>query len=296
MTSSRAGIFVLLFLNNEYVDDELIRFEAANVAEQMRARFPGSDEFEIGMRAREVAREQVIGRVLLVQAARRDQAPIPDEAISVALAHATGGSSDSGGCMLTRNPEAIRDEVVSRLRIERHLTNVTASTARPGTREVSDFYHRNKEAFFLPERIRAAHIVKNIDETFVVKGEAERSAFSAITRVKELLRAGGSFGELADQYSDCPGRGGDLGVFARGEMVGEFDAVVFGLTVGAVSAIFRTCFGFHIAKLYERRPARVRPLKEVRVEIEQELWGRRRDEAIRGYISELRLKAEITRA
>lgn len=285
------GIFVLLFINSEYVDDELIRFESANVAAQIRTQYPGSDEFEIGMRAREIARERVIGRVLLVQAARQDPAPIAEQAIAAALAQAPGGSSDSGGCMLTRNPEALRDEVESRLRIERHLTSVTASVPRPGTREIVDFYERNKEAFFLLERVHAAHIVKNVDETF-----GEQEAFSAITEVEELLRANGRFEELADRYSDCPGRGGDLGVFARGEMVEEFDAVVFGLTVGTVSAIFRTCFGFHIAKLYERRLAGVRSLKEVRGEIEQELWGRRKDEAIHSYVSGLRSRAEIRRS
>ncbi len=284
-----------MFVNGEYVDDELIRFESANVAAQMRTRFPGSDEFEIGMRAREVAREQVIERVLLVQASRQDPAPISEEAIAAALAQGLAGGSGSGGCMLTRNPEALRDEVESRLRVERHLMSVTAPIGRPGTREVADFYDRNKETFFLPDRVHAAHVVKNIDETVVFKGDAEQVAFSTITKVEELLRAGGRFGELADRYSDCPGRGGDLGVFVRGEMVEEFDAVVFGLTVGTVSAIFRTCFGFHIAKLYGRRAAGIQPLKEVRAEIEQDLWDRRRDEAVRTYVSGLRLRAEIKR-
>lgn len=100
-----------------------------------------------------------------------------------------------------------------------------------------------------PETIHAGHIVRNVDEF-----TAEDSALAAIRSAQEELERGSSFEEAATRWSDCPD-GGDLGFFGRGEMVPEFERIVCSLRPGEVSDIFRTPFGFHIAKLYERREA-----------------------------------------
>ena len=61
---------------------------------------------------------------------------------------------------------------------------------------------------------------------------------------------------LATLYSQDPGstaKGGELGFFTRGDMVGEFEAAAFALKPGEVSPIIETNFGFHILQLIERR-------------------------------------------
>ena len=47
-------------------------------------------------------------------------------------------------------------------------------------------------------------------------------------------------------------------------MVEEFNDVVFNLGIGQISDIFRTRFGYHIAKVYDRKPAAIPPLTKVR--------------------------------
>eukprot|EP01102_Stenamoeba_stenopodia_P014584 TRINITY_DN4863_c0_g1_i1.p1 TRINITY_DN4863_c0_g1~~TRINITY_DN4863_c0_g1_i1.p1 ORF type:complete len:133 (-),score=46.75 TRINITY_DN4863_c0_g1_i1:382-780(-) len=56
------------------------------------------------------------------------------------------------------------------------------------------------------------------------------------------------FGKLAQQYSECSSgkKGGDLGWFPRGKMVGEFQNVAFATPVGGCSNIFKTANGYHI--------------------------------------------------
>ncbi|MGA8599714.1 MAG: peptidyl-prolyl cis-trans isomerase, partial [Bryobacteraceae bacterium] len=78
-----------------------------------------------------------------------------------------------------------------------------------------------------------------------------------------------------------------------GEMVEEFESVVFDLAPGEISNIFRSPFGFHIAKVYERRPAGARSLNEVRKDIERLIWNERKQEAIARYIDSLRSAADI---
>ncbi len=74
---------------------------------------------------------------------------------------------------------------------------------------------------------------------------------------RQITEEGKAFTDLAKAKSMCPsGRsGGSLGTFSKGDMVPEFDAVVFGtLAVGEVSAPVKTQFGYHLIQV-ERRMA-----------------------------------------
>ncbi len=76
-------------------------------------------------------------------------------------------------------------------------------------------------------------------------------------------------------------------------MVDEFEAVVFNLREGEISEIFRTPFGFHIAKLHEKRRPGIRPLPEVRAEIEAAILAERRTAMLEKMVLELRAGADI---
>jgi peptidyl-prolyl cis-trans isomerase C len=72
--------------------------------------------------------------------------------------------------------------------------------------------------------------------------------------LKTEIENGGDFAALAQQHSSCPsGRsGGDLGQFGPGQMVPEFDKVVFSADVGTVQGPVQTQFGFHLLEVTER--------------------------------------------
>jgi parvulin-like peptidyl-prolyl isomerase len=74
--------------------------------------------------------------------------------------------------------------------------------------------------------------------------------------VLKRARAGEDFGKLAQEFSSDPSnkdKGGDLGWFAHGQMVPEFDKAAFALKPGEISDVVQTPFGFHIIKLEERK-------------------------------------------
>jgi parvulin-like peptidyl-prolyl isomerase len=77
-------------------------------------------------------------------------------------------------------------------------------------------------------------------------------------------------------------------------MVEEFEEVIDALAPGEVSEIFETPFGFHLARLDDRRPERSKDLEEVRDEITRELLETNRDGAFKDFLNGLREKAEIT--
>lgn len=73
--------------------------------------------------------------------------------------------------------------------------------------------------------------------------------------LKKQIEGGTDFADLAKQHSKCPSgkAGGSLGEFGQGDMVPEFDAVVFGdLPVGQVSEPVKTQFGYHLLEVQKR--------------------------------------------
>ncbi len=72
--------------------------------------------------------------------------------------------------------------------------------------------------------------------------------------IKQQIEGGIDFAEMADKHSKCPSgkKGGDLGEFSPGQMVKEFDQVVFSEEVGKVLGPVQTQFGFHLIEITNR--------------------------------------------
>ena len=72
--------------------------------------------------------------------------------------------------------------------------------------------------------------------------------------IKNKIENGSDFADMAKQLSQCPSgqRGGDLGEFSPGQMVQEFDQVVFSEDIGKVHGPVQTQFGFHLIEITSR--------------------------------------------
>jgi parvulin-like peptidyl-prolyl isomerase len=105
--------------------------------------------------------------------------------------------------------------------------------------------------------------------------------------VLDRLEEGEDFATLAEELSKDPGSaelGGDLGWFARGMMVPEFDEVAFSLEPGEMSGVVETSFGFHIIVVEERDEER---------ELEAAMLNERKREAFEVWLLHLRAGATI---
>ena len=77
----------------------------------------------------------------------------------------------------------------------------------------------------------------------------------ACEELKSQIEGGADFAEVAKANSKCPsGRsGGDLGEFGPGQMVKEFDEVVFSADVGTLQGPVKTQFGYHLLEVTSRQ-------------------------------------------
>ncbi len=122
----------------------------------------------------------------------------------------------------------------------------------PSEREIDSLYTEISDSFTIPESRRVELIAIDKKPT-----EAdEREVLDRIEEIRGEIASGRDFAEMAKTYSEDPmtaEKGGDLGFFGRGDMVGEFEEAAFALDVGEISEPVRTEFGYHLIELEERK-------------------------------------------
>ena len=280
-----------LIVNGEKIEDSEIRQEAERLRPDYERVFKDQNTKEKEAQLLDWSRENVIERVLINQEAKKYEGQVSNEEIESALAELKrqyGGEGQFRGQFEGRDDKKIKEDIELQIRVERMFQDVCRDLAEPLDDAVLEYYEENKEQFTSAEQVRVAHIVKHIDWQ-----TDEATAYETTRRAEDKLKDGAVFEVLVAKYSDCPENGGELGYIMRGEMVEEFDDVVFNLDVGEVSGIFRTRFGFHIAKVYGRKPVVVRALEEVKDEITEEVKKQMREKATDEFIDQLRSKARI---
>ena len=113
--------------------------------------------------------------------------------------------------------------------------------------EIKEYYNLHKRDFFRPERIRVSQILL----------KTESKAIEILERVKTSTED--SFRKIAREESAGleADKGGEMGVFERGQLPYEMEKVIFSLNEGEISSILSTEYGFHIFRLDNRYTSEV---------------------------------------
>lgn len=163
-------------------------------------------------------------------------------------------------------------EVAEQARVEYVVLSLEGLLAqvKPGDGEVTAWYEGHQDRYQQAEERRASHIL------ILASGDMDREKARAKAEevLKEVQKSPARFAELARQHSQDPGsaeKGGDLGFFGRGMMVKPFEDSVFGLRENELSGLVQSEFGYHIIRLTEIKPGKLRSLADARSEIEDEL-------------------------
>ncbi len=272
-----------MYVNGEKIDEKHIQAQVEKLRPDYERVFTDKSDDERQKQLYEWSRENVIESVLLQQAARKNLDRVPSEAVDKVyeqFVKQNGGKSD--------NEQEVKAEIAERMSTEGLISSITGDVKEPSEKEIRKFYDADTDRFTMPEMVRASHIVIHHDPK--VEDEQVKKQMQGIL---EKLRDGADFGKIAGEHSSCPDNGGDLGYFPRGNMVAEFEDVVFDMEVGAVSEVFKTEFGYHIAKLTDKKPPTVCPLEDVREVIVRELTEQAKQKALEKFIDREKAKAAI---
>jgi len=153
---------------------------------------------------------------------------------------------------------------------------------------LKEYYNKNKEEFNQKESVHARHIL--------VKTEDEAKAIILELNPLSGIPLKTKFIELAKAKSTGPSgpKGGDLGFFATGQMVPEFDATVFKMKVASITPKpVKTQFGYHVIYLEEKKSAQTRSFDEVKPFIDQRLKMEKFKDVMGAKMEELQKKAVI---
>jgi peptidyl-prolyl cis-trans isomerase D len=141
-------------------------------------------------------------------------------------------------------------------------------------RELRALYEQRSSLYNMPEQVRARHILLLLGEE--ASAEETEAARLRAEEILEQIREGADFAALASELSEDPGsraNGGDLGFFARGQMVKEFADAAFSREPGTVGELVKSEYGYHIIRVEEHRDAQQRSFEEIREDLAAELMG-----------------------
>ncbi|MHC4111838.1 MAG: peptidylprolyl isomerase [Planctomycetota bacterium] len=280
-----------LIVNGEKVEESAIKQEFERLKPHYEQAFKDQPLEQQKSQLLDWSKENVIEMVLIRQEAKKHGAPIPEAELESVLAKTKEQYADQEQFYKdfeTEDDAKIKETLEMQIKVERTLEDICKNLPEPPQEDIDKCYDQNKEQFKSPEQIRVSHIVKHISWQ-----TDEAAAQNIIKKAQDELKKGVVFETLAQKYSDCPENGGDLGYITRGQMVEEFEDVVFNLGSSQTSGIFRTRFGFHIAKVYDRKPPVIPPLKEVKDQIINALKEQVKSKAIDDFIDKLKSKAKI---
>ncbi|MFB3166453.1 peptidylprolyl isomerase [Neobacillus sp. 179-C4.2 HS] len=205
--------------------------------------------------------EQLIADKIVASEAKKEKVTITDKELNEEvdkLKESYGGEEVFNQMLESNNTtvDALKDDLKNYLTIRKLLEPQIKITDE----ELQTYFDENKDSFGEAEQVKASHIL--------VADEATAK------EIKQKLADGADFAELAKEYSTDEGtkeNGGELGFFAKGTMVTEFDDVAFTLPVNEISDPVKTDYGYHIIKVEEKKEAKEANFDDSKKEITETL-------------------------
>ncbi|MEH7417642.1 peptidylprolyl isomerase [Neobacillus drentensis] len=148
--------------------------------------------------------------------------------------------------------------------------------------EMKTYFNENKDSFATAEQVKASHILVADEKT--------------AKEIKQKLDNGEDFATLAKKYStddSTKDNGGELGYFAKGTMVTEFDNAAFSLPVNTISDPVKTTYGYHIIKVEDKKAAQAANYEASKAEIKETLLDQKVDSEYQTWIDSKKKNYDI---
>ncbi|HEY0020098.1 MAG TPA: peptidylprolyl isomerase [Longimicrobium sp.] len=249
-------------------DTTLLRSDLLLAVEAMRAegRPVPTDPAEYQRMVQQLVDERV-SDLLLIEGARAAGETVSDEEVLASVEEQIGqvrqrfpneAAFNAALAEAGRTPESYRAELTRQFAdqtlVQRFIRKRVGEMAPPAVTdaEIRAFFEANRARF---GQRPASVSFQQVLVRPVASDSARAAALRTVGEMLKELNEGAEFEVLARRYGmdGTKDRGGDLGWFRQGQMVREFDRVVFGMRPGQTSGVVETEFGFHVIKLEKVR-------------------------------------------
>jgi peptidyl-prolyl cis-trans isomerase C len=180
------------------------------------------------------------------------------------------------GLSLSEWRTSLRDRILERLVFE----DLNKESPAPTLEELKAFYETQKESFKRKDQIYLRQIV--------VEDESKVDVLKKELKTKD-------FAVLAKRFSITPEakEGGLVGWIEKGT-VDYFDPL-FKLREGAISEVFQSPFGFHIARVERKQAARTLPFESVQGQLAQQMRAQKEQAIFKSWLDQQMRKSKILR-
>jgi parvulin-like peptidyl-prolyl isomerase len=154
--------------------------------------------------------------------------------------------------------------------------------------QVESYYHQHSQEWTTNDAVKLRMIK-------IVPGSEPEKKRKLIQEIHDKIVHGADFGDMARIYSEdsTQDANGDWGWVKRGDMSGELERTVFAQKTGKVSEVVALNQTFYLLLVEERKAGDVKPLKELRSDIEKHLMQIERQKLQQVWTDRLRKKAFI---
>jgi len=242
--------------------------------------------------------EGLIERELLFQASQKAGIQVKDQTIDEQLAaikkrFPNEAEFNTALSKMSLTEDEVKLQIARGLAIRELIEQQVTSKIVITDVETKAYYDANPQMFKQPEQVKASHILIKVDAAAAEPQKAE--ARKKIEMVQQKIKDGADFAELAKEYSEGPSntRGGDLGYFSHGQMVKPFEDAAFAMQTNEVSDIVETRFGYHIIKVYDKKPEQTLAYADVKDKLNQRMKQEKIEVEANQYIDQLKKDSKI---
>ncbi len=295
-------------VNEKVITLSQVREQVRPIEEEMSQMFSGVQLMEKVKEARYASLNSLIERELIISEFKTKGFIIPDQVVEEEfekrIKNQFGGDRSaliktlqSNGITVSNYKEEIKNQmivgalrarnvsqavIVSPYRIEQYYQENIRQFVQPDQAKIRIIYMR--KSLFKERRVNSQGVEEEVDPQYLIMQE-----------LLEKIETGSDFANLARTYSDGSQRvsGGDMGWVSDKTLRAELSEAVFSLRPGQNTKVVTTDDGYYIARVEDFRKATVKPLEEVRTQIEVTLLQEERQRLQQEWIDKLRQRSYI---
>ena len=293
---------VAAIVNNDVITISQVRELVGARERAMREGYNGPDLADKIKEMRLGALKDLVDRQLIIQEFRSMQekgANIPDyvvdDRVQTIIREEFGGDRaafirtlQAQGYTLTRFKEIEKEKIIVQAMRQAKITDNFVVSPK----QIQDFYDKNKSAYSIPEQVKLRMIVLREGSDDLIGANKRQTA----EEIREKIVGGAEFERMAQMYSEDEATsdlGGDWGWVEQNTLNEQLTKTAFSLKAGETSKVLQIGDSYYILFVEARKNASVKPMAEVREEIERNLIQQERMKAQQRWIDTLRRKAYI---